>query len=112
MNASDNLDWFALEDLYYEGCRLFTRGHYERAIDQFKRVYEDTTDLWDVADLVEGYYTLPRDQWIIRYRPRIETRLCPNRPAERMTAGGVFRQLRRRLATAIAHFFRSMKPEE
>jgi hypothetical protein len=107
MNAPDNLDWFALERLYYEGCRLFVRGDYDQAIEQFKRIYEETTDLWDVADLVEGYYALPREQWVIRCRPRIETRLSPNKPVERMAAGGVFRRLLIRLAAAIAHFFRS-----
>ena len=106
MNASDNLDWFALERLYYEGCRLFMRGDYDHAIDRFKRIYEETTNLWDVAEVVEGYYALPRDQWIIRYRPQIETRLSPNKPVERMAAGGLFRQLRMRLAAAIAHFCR------
>lgn len=106
MNASDNLDWFALEHLYYEGCRLFMRGDYDQAIDQFKRIYEETTDLWDVADLVEGYYALPREQWVIRWRPRIETRLSLNKPVERMAEGRLFRRLRKRLAAAIAHFFR------
>ena len=106
MSASDNLDWFVLERLYYEGCLLFMRGDYDRAIDRFKRIYEETTQLWDVADLVEGYYALPRDQYITRCRPRIETRLSPNKPVERMATGGLFRRLRKRLAAAIAHFFR------
>jgi hypothetical protein len=106
MNPSDNLDWFALERLYYDGCQLFMRGDYDQPIGQFKRIYEETTGLWDVADLVQGYYTLPRDQWITRCRPPMETRLSPNKPVERMSAGGLFWRLRKRLAAAIAHFFR------
>ncbi len=107
MNASDNLDWFALEHLYYEGCRLFMRGEYDQAVDQFKRIYEETTDLWDVADLVEGYYTLSRDHWVARYRSRIDTRLAPNKPVKRMAAGRLFRRFWMRLAAAVARFFRS-----
>ena len=106
MNASDKLDWFALERLYYEGCRLFMRSDYDQAVEQFKRIYEETTDLWDVAGLVEGYYALPREQWVIRSRPRIETRLSPKKPVERMAAAGLCWRLRRRLVAAIAHFFR------
>ncbi len=106
MNATDNLDWFGLEHLYYEGCRFFVRGEYEEAVDQFKRIYEETTDLWDVADLVEDYYTLSRDQWVARYRSRIEARLSPNEPVERMAAGGRFSRVLRRVVAAIAHFFR------
>jgi hypothetical protein len=106
MNASENLDWFALEHLYYEGCRLFMRGEYDQAIDQFKRIYENTTDLWDVADLIEGYYVLPSNQWVIKYRSRIQTRLLPTKPIRPMAAGGLFRRLWMRSSAAIVRFFR------
>lgn len=106
MSASDHLDWFALERFYYEGCRLFLRSEYDQAIAKFKRVYEETPDLWDVAELVEGYYALPRGQWIAKYRPQVEIRVSPNRPVERKAAGGLLRRLQRRLTAAIAHVFR------
>ena len=67
---------------------------------------KETTELWDVAELIESYYAMPHDQWFARYRPRMETKLSPNKPAERMAAGGLFRRLWVRLVAAIAHFFR------
>ena len=105
MNASGNLDWFALEKLYYEGCRLSLEGEREQAIERFKRVYEETSDLWDVAEIIEGYYCLPRENWVAKFRARFELRTMPNKPLERLAAGKHLSRIWKRLA-AIAYFFR------
>ena len=72
MKNSDDLDWFALERLYDEGRRLFVRGKHEAAIERFERIYEDTLELGYVAEAVDDYYTLPREQWIARYQVRFQ----------------------------------------
>jgi hypothetical protein len=53
MKEAGNLDWLALERLYDEGRELVLRGKHEDAVAKFKRVYEDTVDLRDVARIVE-----------------------------------------------------------
>jgi len=72
MKTPDGLDWIALERLYDEGRELFRRGRYEEAIDRFKRVYEDTLELRDVTEIVDDYYTLPREQWGAKYQTRFQ----------------------------------------
>jgi hypothetical protein len=72
MNRSQDLDWLGLERLYDEGCRLVLRGRYEEAVDQFKRIYEDTLDLRDVTEVVDDFYDLPRDAWLTKYQARFE----------------------------------------
>jgi hypothetical protein len=73
MNRSHDLDWFGLERLYDEGRRLFLRGRYDKAVDRFKRIYEDTLDLRDVTEIVDDFYDLPRDAWLIKYQARFKT---------------------------------------
>lgn len=106
MNASGNLDWFALEHLYYEGCELFLNGEREQAMVRFKRIYEETAGLWDVAEIIEGYYCLPREEWLSKFTPRFKVRATPNKSVERLAAGGRLSRIVKRLAAAIAHFFR------
>ena len=50
----------------------FLRCQYEEAVGRFKRIYEDTLDLRDVADIVDDYYGLPREQWITKYQARFQ----------------------------------------
>ena len=107
MNTAGSLDWFALERLYYEGCRLFLLGEHDLAIDRFKRIYEETAGLWDVAEIIEGYYCASREEWIAKFRPRFEVRIAPNKSVERIAAGARVWRVLRRVAAAIAHFFRS-----
>ncbi len=70
MNNSSDPDWLALERLYDEGRQLFLRGNHQAAIDRFKRIYEDTLHVRDVAKVVDDYYGLPREEWIAKYRAR------------------------------------------
>ena len=107
MNTSSNLDWFVLEKLYYEGCRLCLEGKREQGMDRFKRVYAETTDLWDVAEIIEGYYCLPSEDWSAKFGARFELRTMPNKPVERIAAGKHLWRIWKRLAAAIAHFYRS-----
>jgi hypothetical protein len=72
MNGSDDLDWLALERLYEDGRHLFLRGHHEEAVDRFKRIYQDTLELRDVTEIVDDYYTLPREQWVAKYETRFQ----------------------------------------
>ena len=39
----------------YEGCRLFLLGEHAQAMDR-KGIYEETTELWVEAEIIEGYY--------------------------------------------------------
>lgn len=70
MKNSNHLDWFALERLYDEGRELVLRGKYEEAIEKFKRVYEDTVDLRDVAQIVADYFAMPPEQWLAKHQAR------------------------------------------
>ena len=72
MKSSDDLDWLALEQLYEDGRQLFLRGKHDEAIDRFKRIYEDTLELRDVTEIVDDYYTLPREQWVAKYQTRFQ----------------------------------------
>jgi len=69
-------DFFTIEQrierLYEEGRRLFLQGKHEEALDQFKRIYEDTTAFRDIAEIVEDYYANGQDAWIAKYQPRFE----------------------------------------
>lgn len=56
---ADDLDWIALERLYEEGRELILDGRHETAINTFKRIYEVTLELRDVAEVVDDYYGLP-----------------------------------------------------
>jgi len=54
----------------------------------------------------------PRDvrafqEWLAKYHPWLKWTPPPNKPAERMAAGGRLWRIRERLAAAIAHFRRS-----
>jgi hypothetical protein len=72
MKSPDDLDWLALERLYDEGRDLFLCGKHEAAIDRFKRIYEDSLELRDVAEIVDDYYTLPREQSVQKYQSRFQ----------------------------------------
>ena len=72
MKTPDDLDWIALERLYEEACESFRKGRHDEAVDRFKRIYEDTLELRDVAQVVDDYYGLPREQWIAKYQARFE----------------------------------------
>lgn len=53
----------------------------------------------------------PRDvrafqEWLAKYHPRLKWTPPPNKPVERMAAGGRLRRIRKGLAAAIAHFRR------
>ncbi|MCW1921222.1 hypothetical protein OKA05_01580 [Luteolibacter arcticus] len=74
MKGSDDLDWLSLERLYDEGRQLFLRGQHEEAIDRFKRVYEDTFNLRDVAQIVDDYYSMSPEQWVAKYQTQFQKR--------------------------------------
>ena len=72
MKNPDNPDWLALERLYQEGRQLFLRGQYEDAIGCFKRIYENTLHLRDVAQIVDDYHTMPFKEWVAKYQLRFQ----------------------------------------
>ena len=72
MKPSDDLDWLALERLYEDGRQLFLHGKHDEAVDRFKRIYEDTLELRDVTEIVDDYYTLPREEWVAKYQTRFQ----------------------------------------
>lgn len=72
MKHSGDLDWFGLERLYKEGRQLLLQGKYEEAIGAFKRIYADTLELRDVTEIVEDYYSLPRQEWGVKYQARFK----------------------------------------
>ena len=72
MKSFDDLDWLALERLYEEGRQLFLRGQHEEAVDRFKRIYQETLALRDVTEIVEDYFTMPREQWVAKYQTRFQ----------------------------------------
>ena len=74
MKQSDHLDWFELERLYDEGRELFLRGKHDAAIDRFKRIYEVTLDLRDAAQIVDDYYGMSPEQWVVKYQALFQNR--------------------------------------
>lgn len=72
MKTSGDLDWFGLERLYEEGRQLLLQGRYEEAIGTFKRIYVDTLELRDVTEIVDDYYSLPREEWVAKYQARFK----------------------------------------
>jgi hypothetical protein len=80
MKCSDDFDWFALERLYDEGRELFHSGKHDEALNRFKRIYEETLDLRDVNEILDDYYTLPKEQWVAKYMARFKARPSLNQP--------------------------------
>jgi hypothetical protein len=44
------------------------RGKYEIAIEKFKRIYEETLDFPYVTQMVDDYYALSWEDWIIKWK--------------------------------------------
>lgn len=72
MKTSGGLDWFGLERLYEEGRQLLLEGKCEEAIGTFKRIYVVTLELRDVTEIVDDYYSLPREEWVAKYQTRFK----------------------------------------
>lgn len=60
------------ERLYEEGRESFVHGKYERAIELFKQIYCQLVTFRDAEEIVDDYYSKPRDEWVAKYRERFE----------------------------------------
>ena len=63
-----------LEQLYDEGRQQFLGGQYQKALEQFKRIYALDCLFRDVAEIVEDAYSKPEGEWRAKYQARFERR--------------------------------------
>ena len=72
IKQSENLRWPGLEHLYEDGRQLFLRGQHDEAVRRFKRIYEDTFNFKDVAEIIDDIYLLPREKWVEKYQAKFQ----------------------------------------
>ena len=54
-------DQTTLETVYAGAFDVFLRGGHDRALEQFKRIYEIDFTFRDVSEIINDYYDMPSD---------------------------------------------------
>jgi hypothetical protein len=53
--------------IYEEAKEVFLRGKPDQALEGFKSIYEHDITFRDVATIIDDYYVMPKDKWIVKY---------------------------------------------
>ncbi len=72
MNSAKPFWLIKCERGYGDARQLFLAGNHESAFDEFKRIYMEKADFRDVAQIVNDYYDLAKDDWIAKYNARFK----------------------------------------
>jgi hypothetical protein len=67
-------DQTTLGTVYAGAFDVFLRGGHDRALEQFKRIYEVDCTFRDVSEIINDYYDMPSEVWIAKYNARFHGR--------------------------------------
>jgi len=70
MNPEEPFWLIKCERSYGDARQLFLLGNHEGAFDGFKSNYMENVDFRDVAQIVNHYYDMAKDDWIAKYDAR------------------------------------------
>jgi len=80
-------DKWDFRGIYEEAKELFLRGKHDQALEDFKAIYEQDIKFRDVAEIIEDYYVMPKDKWIVKYEGRFRAPPPPKQSGDDTGAG-------------------------